>query len=96
MEHENEELKEQIKHKTMETDHVESLSDELGIWDRRSHNVSPECDGNVGNSANLKNHMNMMNNYLNSKPLLCPAAQQTLQRINCFCLSPFFFAIFCL
>ena len=58
VEHANEDLKEQMKHKRMETEHVESLSDELGIKDPRSHNVSPECEGNVRNSANLKNHMN--------------------------------------
>ena len=40
----NEVLKEQLEHKEQETEHVQNLSDELGIRDLRVHNVSPECD----------------------------------------------------
>ena len=40
----NEMLEEQLKHKELKTEHVQILSDELGIEDLRSHNVSIQCD----------------------------------------------------
>ena len=44
----------QLVKKETDNETVKNLSDELGIMDPRTHNVSPECDVNDKNPRSLK------------------------------------------